>query len=211
MNKIILFLTATLLWFTASIPVSEAHEYSASYTTVTVDQEALLVTFSIDDLSVLEHIDADQNQTNQIEEEELQLVQDSVVEWYNQNVILTFNDVAQRGMLESILLEEKNDKTYVTISQSYPTTDSLITLQDSLYLDSSWKTTYTNFVSIQQGEDFTETILKGENRTASIDASTLGEASSTANASWLEFFYSWDGAYYYRIRPSSVPICFTAC
>ena len=81
-----------------------AHPYSASFTTITPGTDETKVEFSIDTLSIIEHIESDEPH---IEEEEIKENIDSIEEWVQTNLILKSNGEVIEGNLEELACRRK--------------------------------------------------------------------------------------------------------
>lgn len=167
---------------------TSAHALSASFGQLVIEEEQITYSFSIDDLSILENIQLDTNHDSSLSQEEVELGKGSIIEWMGQNLTIQIDGLAQRPIVGEMISEERNDQKVVTTTLTYPISSSnkLVTLVDHFYQDSQNKTTYTQLLTIEQNGNFSEKILKGDNRTMELDLSIEGGKAS--DTSWWEFF-----------------------
>ncbi|CAM3956067.1 HupE/UreJ family protein [Mesobacillus thioparans] len=213
-GKTALFQLFIIILMFYSFPVStSAHQYSASFTNIEFNQNETLFTFSFDTLSILElQEDLDENKDNILQEEEIQADKDHLIEFLTHSVILDRNNEQQEPEVQSMILETKENKEFLTLSLKYPAfaPGDTITVNDGLYYKDS-ETNYVNLLSATYPGGSSQAALQGENRSWTIlltedqqeqQAGGNGEQANTPDSqpgskpeaeakttsSWLSFF-----------------------
>ncbi|MWV43871.1 HupE/UreJ family protein [Paenibacillus sp. HJL G12] len=148
---------------------ASAHALSASYTNVVFEKDKTDFAFSLDVISVLENMDVDTNKNGIIEPDELTTNQHKLEEWISDSVVLEMNDREQSGELLSLELGKKGDKEVVTWHFVYPAfeTGQTISINDGLYSGPS-DSAYVNLITSHNGDQVSETVLQGNDRTWSM-------------------------------------------
>ncbi|MCM3630834.1 HupE/UreJ family protein [Paenibacillus glycanilyticus] len=151
-----------------SFPLSaSAHAYSASYTTVDLTKSGTVVTYAIDELSVIEWVGGDANENKMLEPEEFEADKDPFAEVFGKNITLKIGGKAQAPVrIENYYLDRKGDATQVFMQVRYPAAsggDSL-SLSDTLY-EKDPKTNYVNLLTIHYGSGQSTAALNGGDRT----------------------------------------------
>ncbi|CCQ98434.1 conserved membrane hypothetical protein [[Clostridium] ultunense Esp] len=166
---------------------SSAHPLSVSYTDLTMGTEKTTLQFMIDELSVLENLPLDGNGDQHLSDQEVESGKYELGEWVGRNLLLSHQGIAQRGELGDVGVKERGDKRFVTVTFLFqPASSGEIVLQDSLYLTGASQVSYTNFLTLHEGEKTSEAILKGEKREYRF---TYSGTSSTEErtSSWFSF------------------------
>lgn len=173
-----------------------AHPYSASFTTVTFSPEETTLTFSIDSVSVMELLEFESRSGN-LNEEIIVKEGARIAEIISEHLVLEVNHRDLSAQLDGIIIEDKREKQFATFTFHYPPFDAgaIIQLHDGLYVNDP-NTNYMNLVAIIHGEQTSETILQGKERTWTYLMTEIqGEQveavqmiSTTQSPSWLSFF-----------------------
>lgn len=157
-----------LLLTALSFPLSaSAHAYSASYTTVELTKSGTMVTYAIDELSVIEWVGGDANDNKMLEPEEFEAVKSAFAEVFNRHVALKIGGQAQTPVqIERYDLNRKGDATQVILQVRYPAPSGgeSVSLSDTLY-DTDAKTNYVNLLTIRYGSGQSTAALSGGDRT----------------------------------------------
>ena len=182
-------LLSVILMMIFAVPVS-AHEFSASYSTLTVSENGLRWEFSIDDLSVTEYLPADLNGDQTLTLEEIQASESEIDEWLARDLQLTVNGLVQRGQLEELRMEQRDNVKYMTAAYKFPsvTEGDQVGLTDYLYVGDPTGT-YVHLVSYKHGERTQEAALKGDTRTWDTTVKAEGAGHSFEKLEgWRSFF-----------------------
>ncbi|WP_139491515.1 HupE/UreJ family protein [Brevibacillus dissolubilis] len=211
MQRPLSWLLSLLLCFVLLTPQAAlAHPLSTSFSDISISPSGVDLSFSIDDLSVIELLpDVDLNKDNLIDDNERMAATTQIGDLVITNLSLFLADEMQSPMVQAVEKSEKKGKPFITVKLLYLDVkpDIAIKLQDDFYT-SNQKSNYVNMVSIRAGQDFSEAILKDSNRVwesvinpkwvaASTDASAAGtatgETAETAGShetpsTWWAFF-----------------------
>lgn len=154
-----------------SIPsITQAHAYSASYTTFNINSEETDFQFSIDTLSIIEQIDGiDKNEDNELDKSEIKDNSHELEEFVHHHLTLDVNNRQQEPTLEKMVLEKKEDKNFLTYHLTYPSFSAGDTLSfnDGLYVNDP-DTNYVNLISFEFAGTTGQAILQGKERTWTI-------------------------------------------
>ncbi|PWV98505.1 hydrogenase/urease accessory protein HupE [Paenibacillus cellulosilyticus] len=158
---------AALALAALSFPASaSAHAYSASYTTLEMTKSGTVVTYAIDELSVIEWVGGDTNENNMLEPEEFEADKAPFAEVFNKNVTLKIGGQVQEPIeIENYYLDRKGDATQVIMQVRYPAPSGgqSIALSDKLY-ETDAKTNYVNLLTIKYGSGQSTAALSGGDR-----------------------------------------------
>lgn len=166
-----------------------AHPLSASFTDLSLEEDATRMTFSIDVLSVMESTQVDANRDGLLSEEEIRTGGGEIGEWVERFVVLSYDGIGQRGVMGEISIAARGDKTVVAVPYVYEPAQpgQALTLQDRMY-EGDGNTSYVNLMTIRQGEGVQEVILRGENRVWNTTLSEAGTAGEETPSGWMQFF-----------------------
>mgnify|MGYP001077178757 CR=1 FL=1 len=149
---------------------AHAHAYSASYTTIKMNQENTEFVFSIDTLSIIELIEGiDKNKNNELEKSEVKEGNHELEELVHHHLTLDLNNRQQEPTLEKMVLEKKEDKNFLTYHLTFPafSAGDTISLNDGLYVNDP-DTNYVNLISFEFAGTTGQAILQGKERTWTI-------------------------------------------
>jgi hydrogenase/urease accessory protein HupE len=151
--------------FAALTTPASAHEYSASFTTIELAKTETVMTFSIDELSVIELAGGDSNQNGQLETEEMKAIQSKLESVISEMVTLKMNNEAQTSSLLGMKQTMKGQVPQIELKLSYPapSPSQPISLTDTLYETDS-KTNYVNLLSVVYGDHTSTAALSGGSR-----------------------------------------------
>lgn len=163
-----------------------AHPLSASFGDLKIDDKNATLVFSIDDLSVIESVSADQDNNGKLSQEEVNSSSTQIVEWMTRNLSIKFNGQVQRPEVGDLFVETRSDKQVVTASFRYNISESTETLaiDDQFYFNSSDKTSYTHFLTVNHNGLISEHLIKGEDRILEI---SMTDGVSQSSGSWFSF------------------------
>ena len=164
------FLAFFLLTFVSIPTLTQAHAYSASYTTIKITAEKTDFQFSIDTLSIIEQIDGiDKNENNELDKSEITEENHHLEELVHDHLSLDLNNRQQEPTLDKMILEKKEDKNFLTFHLTYPAFASGETLSfnDGLYVNDP-DTNYVNLISFEFAGTTGQAILQGKERTWTI-------------------------------------------
>ncbi|WP_435169335.1 HupE/UreJ family protein [Paenibacillus glycanilyticus] len=151
-----------------SFPLAaSAHAYSASYTTVELTKSGTVVTYAIDELSVIEWVGGDANDNKMLEPEEFEADKEPFADVFNKNITLKIGGKAQAPVqIENYYLDRKGDATQVIMQVRYPAASGgeSLSLSDTLY-EKDAKTNYVNLLTIHYGSGQSTSALNGGDRT----------------------------------------------
>lgn len=157
-------LLLALLFAALSTPAS-AHEYSASFTTLELAKAETAMTFSIDELSVIELVGGDSNQNGMLESEEMKAIQSTLESVISKMIILKINNEAQPASFLEMQQKMKGQVPQIEITISYPalSPSQPISLTDTLYQTEA-KTNYVNLLTVEYGGHTSTAALSGGSR-----------------------------------------------
>ncbi|MDM5329811.1 HupE/UreJ family protein [Neobacillus sp. CF12] len=212
MHSFTYFLALLLFTWTLAPSITQAHAYSASYTTIKINSEETIFTFSIDTLSIIELIeDIDKNKNNDVEKSEMEEESHHLEELVHDHTTLDVNNRQQEPTLEKMVLEKKEDKNFLTFHLRYPafSAGDTLSFNDGLYVNDP-NTNYINLISYEFAGTTSQAILQGKERTwtilltesqeeQSLDGQTpptnesqeqpeVAPTEETSNSSWFSFF-----------------------
>jgi hydrogenase/urease accessory protein HupE len=170
MGKLLNILAILIILSTLFPSLVHAHAYSASYTTINMDQEKTDFAFSIDTLSIIELIEGiDKNKNNELEKSEIKEEQHELEELVHHHLTLDLNNRQQEPALEKLVVEKKEDKNFLTYHLTLPAfaAGDTVSLNDGLYVNDS-ATNYVNLISFEFAGTTGQSILQGKERTWTI-------------------------------------------
>ncbi|RKP46291.1 HupE/UreJ family protein [Cohnella endophytica] len=191
---------------------ADAHAYSASYTTLNLTKTSSEMTFSLDELSVIELTKGDLNNNGILDPDEFVGVKEQLIELLQNNLQFTLNNENQTWTtLESFTLDGEGKAAKVTLKVFYPPVSDSKTVGfiDHLYSNAKdGSTNYVNLVTITYGKKSTSSALSGKYRSWSMQitesdyssllqdgqpGTTEGTATDESSASesisgWYSFF-----------------------
>ncbi|MFF2907827.1 HupE/UreJ family protein [Paenibacillus sp. NPDC057934] len=144
----------------------DAHAYSAGYTTITLTQSALEMTYALDDLSVIELIGGDTNKNGKLEGGEFSAVKDRLESLLKENLLLLINSEPQEWtQVHSLTLEQESGTEKAVLKVSFPPVQATqsVSLTDHLYSQDS-SANYVNLLTIHYGSSNTTQALSGKYR-----------------------------------------------
>ena len=111
----ICFLACFFITYLSIPSITQAHAYSASYTTININSEETDFQFSIDTLSIIEQIDGiDKNEDNELDKSEIKEENHELEEFVHHHLTLDLNNRQQEPTLKKMVLEKKEDKSFLT-------------------------------------------------------------------------------------------------
>lgn len=184
---------------------ADAHAYSAGYTTLQFTKSGVEMTYTLDELSVIELTGADTNKNGVLEPEEFAAAEDSVKALLEQHIRLAVDREDQEATgAVSLTMERQENAAKAVLKANYPpvSASQSVSLTDRLY-ENDTVTNYVNLVTIQYGSHKSTSALSGKYREWSMqmtaddyaglppDAQTSGRPHEDASASgsgWYSFF-----------------------
>ncbi|OBZ14142.1 hypothetical protein A8L34_09255 [Bacillus sp. FJAT-27264] len=161
----------------------DAHAYSAGYTTITLTQSALEMTYALDDLSVIELIGGDTNKNGKLEGSEFSAVKARLESLLKENLLVLINSEPQEWIqVHSLTLEQESDAEKAVLKVSFPPVQATqsVSLTDYLYSKDS-VANYVNLLTIHYGSSNTTQALSGKYRDWSMQLSDKDYASLPQN------------------------------
>ena len=146
---------------------AEAHPYSAAYTTLELSGTAVRMTYSIDELSVMELTGGDRDGNGMLDEDEFDAAKETLVEVLRGHVALRIGGLPQSWTaVETIEMERKGSDTRARVVVLFPPAgdDPVFSLEDRLY-DDDPNTRYVNLLTVRYGANYSTAALSGDNRT----------------------------------------------
>ncbi|MBY9079032.1 HupE/UreJ family protein [Paenibacillus sp. HN-1] len=184
---------------------AEAHAYSAGYTTLDLTQSTTKMTYSLDQLSVMELTGGDTDKDGSLSAEEFAKVRDKLLSMLRENLTLQSGgqDFAW-SQVESLELVHQAGGLKMVLHADYPALPSsaAVSLTDRLYMNSSGSN-YVNLLTVHEGGTTLTEALSGPHRTWNLEADAdrgAGDGSDGANGSngssssgevlqgWVSFF-----------------------
>lgn len=182
---------------------ADAHAYSAGYTTLQLTPSGVDMTYSLDELSVIELTAADADRDGTIEPEELEAAADDVKKLILEHIHLAIDRADQTAADPvSLTIERQGSAAKAVLKAHYPpvTADQTVSLTDRLY-EGDAATNYVNLVTVRYGSGHDSAALSGPYRewsmklTAQAAASLpqdaesgTQEASAGSGGGWYSFF-----------------------
>jgi hydrogenase/urease accessory protein HupE len=164
------FLVLLLFTWTFAPSTTQAHAYSASYTTIKINSDETIFTFSIDTLSIIELTEGiDKNKNNDVEKSEMEEESHHLEELVHHHMTLDVNNRQQEPTLEKMVLEKKEDTNFLTFHLRYPaySAGDTLSFNDGLYVNDP-NTNYINLISYEFAGTTSQAILQGKERTWTI-------------------------------------------
>ncbi|MFC3747164.1 HupE/UreJ family protein [Paenibacillus sp. GCM10012306] len=182
----------------------DAHAYSAGYTTVTLTQSALEMTYALDDLSVIELIGGDDNKNGKLEASEFAAVKDLLEALLQENLLILINNKPQEWtQVHSLTLEQESGAEKAVLKVSFPPVQATqsVSLTDHLYSQDA-AANYVNLLTIHYGSSNTTQALSGKYREWSmvlsdkdyaglpqdLQITSEGSDSTEVLSGWFSFF-----------------------
>lgn len=178
-----------------------AHPYSASYTDLKISDEKTEMTFIIDTLSIIELIeDVDVNKDGKLEEKELGEKDHHLEELVTESLALDKGAHEITPTLQKMELVDKENKQFLKLTftlEGFLSGDTII-LTDGFYVNDP-NTNYVNLVTVAYGDQQTEAVLQGSERSWTMllaeEQIPQGEGNANeptpvykSNSSWFSFF-----------------------
>ncbi|MFE4713927.1 HupE/UreJ family protein [Paenibacillus sp. NPDC056722] len=146
---------------------ADAHAYSASYTTLNLTKSYTEMTYSIDELSVIELAGGDTDQNGMLDEQEFEAVKDQFLKLLEQDITLKINNEPQAWtQVESVVMDRKGDATKAIIKLKFPPVSPAqsISLTDRLYMNNKATENYVDLITINYGQQKSTAALSGSSR-----------------------------------------------
>ncbi|MFF2753543.1 HupE/UreJ family protein [Psychrobacillus sp. NPDC058041] len=201
-KKLTFFSLIIFLLFMTVAPLSTfAHPYSASYTDLKITAEKTEMTFIIDTQSIIELMeDVDLNKDGKLEKSELDENEHHLEELVTESLALDKGAHEMTPTLEKMELVEKDNKQFLKLTftfEGFLSGDTII-LTDGFYVNDS-NTNYVNLVTVAFGDQKTEAVLQGSERSWTMllaeEQIPQGEGNVStptpvhkSNSSWFSFF-----------------------
>ncbi|MCC3371935.1 HupE/UreJ family protein [Cohnella sp. REN36] len=182
---------------------ADAHAYSAGYTTLQFTKSGVEMTYTLDELSVIELTAADADKDGKIEPEELEAAADEVKTLLLGHIRLAVDKAEQAATGPvSLTMERQGSAAKAVLKAFYPPVSAgqTVSLTDRLY-EGDAATNYVNLVTIRYGSGSGSAALSGPYREWSMpltaqaaaglpkDAETGSEAESAGSGGgWYSFF-----------------------
>ncbi|SFJ83475.1 HupE / UreJ protein [Paenibacillus sp. UNC496MF] len=167
MRLLAVILTAGALAFLTVPWKAEAHAYSAGYTTLDLSRATTEMTYSLDELSVIELVGGDVNKNGMLEQEEFDAVKDSLVALLQTSIAIKIGGVSTPWTkVVSCVLDRQGDATKAMLKASYPPVGSgqPIAMTDRLYEQTKTSSTYVDLLTVDYGKQKSTAALSGDNR-----------------------------------------------
>ncbi|MGE6487368.1 HupE/UreJ family protein [Paenisporosarcina sp. NPDC076898] len=191
-----------LLLFSLLHPLKvDAHAYSASYTSIDIQESRTELTFTIDSLSLIELVeDVDVNGNEKIGKKELKKAEHHLEELISETLVIDKNNTELHASLEKTEIKEIDNTEFIRFHFAYEgfQPGDTLTLMDGFYVDDS-ATNYINLVSSSYYGETSETVIQGNERTwtklitevqmeQGSENASAGTHSTDQDSSWLAFF-----------------------
>ncbi|NBD25686.1 HupE/UreJ family protein [Paenibacillus glycinis] len=160
------FLAALVLAMLSFAWQADAHAYSAGYATLDLTKTSTELTYSLDELSVIELVGGDVNKNGMLEQEEFEKVKDPLIALVRQNIVLKLGGTATPWTkVVSSVLDRQGDATKAILKVSYPPVgaNQAVAMTDQLYKQSS-TSNYVDLLTINYGNQKSTAALSGDNR-----------------------------------------------
>ncbi|WP_284037188.1 HupE/UreJ family protein [Neobacillus sp. 114] len=168
-QKFIILLLPLVIFF-SSIQSAQAHAYSASFTTINLLKSKIIMTFALDEVSVIELTHGDVNQNGMLDSDEFEAIKNKIETIIKENVGVKIDgEHKDWSKLLEMNLNRKGDATQLVLKVEYPplTPSQSISLTDSLYQDDII-TNYVNLLKVNYGKQNSTSALSGKDRTWSM-------------------------------------------
>jgi hydrogenase/urease accessory protein HupE len=146
-----------------------AHEYSASFTTLELTKTETIMTFSLDELSVIELAGGDADQNGRLDASELEAIQADIQSVLSQKAILKIDNEPQLASFIELSQKVKGLVPQVEFVIRYPALAPAqsITFLDNLYENDS-KTNYVDLLTVEYGGQTSTAALSAGSRSWSM-------------------------------------------
>ncbi|GED69924.1 membrane protein [Brevibacillus reuszeri] len=145
---------------------AHAHPYSAGYTTLLIGKEQTILSYAIDELSVIELTGADKNKNGMLETDEFNAVKDQFAQSVKKQLVIKIDGEGKEWTsLNNVTLQREGDASKIVLNAVFPPIfpGQAISLEDSLYANDP-KTNYVDLLTIQYGNQKSTAALSGRNR-----------------------------------------------
>ena len=178
-----------------------AHPYSASFTDITISRDKTEVVFTIDSLSLIEHVSSlDPNGSNKLEQSELEAEEHEIEELVTETIAVDFGSQELTPELTKMELTEKDNKQYLKLYLTYDgfSPGDTFTFLDGFFVDDR-DTNYINLVTATYEGQTSTTVLQGNERNLTIlisevqqeqvanDPGNVDTPAKIGSTSWLSF------------------------
>lgn len=146
---------------------ADAHAYSASYTNLDISKSSIEMTYSLDELSVIELVGGDQDHNGMLDEQEFDAVKDQLLKVLEQDIAFKIDNQPQAwSNVESLVLDRQGDATKAILKLKFPpaTLSQPMSLTDRLYINNKATANYVDLVTIHYGSQKSTAALSGNNR-----------------------------------------------
>ena len=161
------FLVISLLLSLSQPILVDAHAYSASYTSLDIQEERTELTFTIDSLSLIELVeDVDANGNEKLGKKELKKAEHHLEELISETLVIDKNNSELSASLEKTEIKEIDNTEFIRFHFTYEgfQPGDTLTLMDGFYVDDQ-ATNYINLVSSSYYGEASETVFQGNDRT----------------------------------------------
>ncbi|WP_136604312.1 HupE/UreJ family protein [Paenibacillus dokdonensis] len=146
---------------------ADAHAYSASYTTLDISKSRIEMTYSLDELSVIELVGGDMDQNGMLDEQEFDAVKERLLKVLEQDIAFKIDNQPQAWSdVESLVMDRQGDATKAILKLRFPsaTSSQPMSLTDRLYVNNKATANYVDLVTIHYGSQKSTAALSGSNR-----------------------------------------------
>lgn len=146
---------------------ASAHAYSASYTTIKMEEKRTEIIFTLDTLSIFEllpKIDANKNWV--LEKSEIKMERHHLEELLTEGLTLDVDNKEQTPVVKKMELVKKENKEFLSVDMTFPSVapGETVVFNDGFYFNDTG-TNYVNLISASYRGETSEAVLQGSERT----------------------------------------------
>ncbi|WP_207627609.1 MULTISPECIES: HupE/UreJ family protein [Bacillaceae] len=192
---------------------TSAHAYSASYTTIKMEEKKTEIVFTLDTLSIFEllpKIDANKNWV--LEKSEIKKERHHLEELITEGLTLDVDNKEQTPVVKKMELVKKENKEFLSVDMTFPSVapGETVVFTDGFYFNDTG-TNYVNLISASYRGETSEAVLQGSERTWTMlvtevqqeqgsglgagsamqpdeDGAAVQPAETSSTSSWFSFF-----------------------
>jgi hydrogenase/urease accessory protein HupE len=164
--RIAILLIISFIPFFLAVQTVQAHEYSSSFTVLELTKPETILTFTLDEISVIELVGGDQNDDGILEPDEFETVKNNILSVISENVLVKINGEEQSWSNISKLYmdrEASEPQLYLEAIFTAVSPSQSISLTDNLYLNDR-STNYVNLLKVDYGDNYSTAAIAGKDR-----------------------------------------------
>ncbi|MNC00992.1 HupE / UreJ protein [compost metagenome] len=184
LGRMIMLAAGIMLGMLPLAPNASAHAYSAGYTTLSLTKSQTEITYTLDELSVIELAGGDLDDNLMLDDAEFNQISEPLIKVLKENLIFSLGGQAQVWTkLEGLQMERKGDGSKIVLKAVYPAVSAFqsISFKDTLYMQDK-NTNYVDLLTIRYGPGNSTAALSGDSRTWALQLTDADYAGLAENA-----------------------------